>query len=302
MINVLQISRMTIHNGPGLRTNVHFMGCPLNCRWCSTPESQDSHGGLGFNPGLCIGCGACVSSCPTGALTTGDGTAPVSLNRGACTQCLSCVPQCFSKALWQYGTPWEAAALAKEILKDRAFFENSGGGVTFSGGEPLLHADQEMETLYQILKEEGIQIGVDTCGCVPWQNIQKLRPYTDFYLWDLKHMDPAEHRRLTGGDLSLILDNLKRLDDLGAKIIIRYPLIPDTNDAPSDLAAVARQVKCLRHVEEVHLLPFHHMGKNRYQNSGRPYPMEGAPLMSRDLIIKKMDYLQSCGIPCRIVG
>lgn len=300
MLNVLQIARMTVHNGPGLRTNVHFMGCPLNCEWCSTPESKRSRGGLGYEPSRCIGCGTCVGHCPAGALAMENGG--VKLNRELCTECFQCVPECYSRTLWRYGTEWTVEALADEILKDRLFFENSHGGITFSGGEPLLHADDEMEELYRIVKSAGINIGVDTSGYVPWAHIERLLPYIDFFLWDIKQMDPERHRRLTGVDPQLIFENLKRLDQSGASLTLRYPVIPGRNDSTEDFAALADFVGSLNHVEELHLLPFHHLGKNRYLQSGLPYPMEGVPLLSREKLEKWREYLQQRGITARIVG
>lgn len=301
MFNILEISRMTTHNGPGYRTNVHFMGCPLSCKWCSTPESQPLTG-LGFNAARCIGCGACAAVCPAGALAHSPGQ-PVALDRTACTQCFACTGECFSGALWKYGKPFTLEKLLEEILKDTAFFRHSGGGVTFSGGECLMQVNDEMVELYAALHRAGVTIGIDTCGHVPWTNIQRILPYTSFFLWDIKLLDPDRHKQYTGVDNRLILSNLRALSSAGsAQLYIRCPLIPEINDSDQDIEALCRLLQELDQYEEVHFLPFHHLGMNRYLYCGRPYLMGSAQRQSDQKLAHICQLARSHGVPCRIVG
>lgn len=301
MVHILEISRMTTHNGPGYRTNVHFMGCPLACMWCSTPESQ-SFEGLGFNPARCIACSACVAACPTGALAGAPGEA-AALDRSRCVLCYRCTQECDSGALWKYGKPYTRDQLLAEIMKDKIFFKHSGGGVTLSGGECLLRVDDEMEALYAAVHEAGVTIGVDTCGCVPWGHIERILPYTDFFLWDIKLLDPDRHRELTGADNQLILDNLRKLSFLyDIDLYIRYPLIPGINDTDEDIMELCLYLQSLAEFRELHYLPFHHLGRNRYLYCGKPYQMEDAKRQTQERLLHICTLTSEFGIPCRVVG
>lgn len=300
MLNVLEISRMTNHNGPGLRTLVHFKGCPLKCKWCSTPESQETGDALGLNIDRCIGCFACTAVCKTGALTPGtDGKVKMDWNR--CTTCFACLDECYPRALKKYGTPMCVEMLTKEIEKDSLFFKNSGGGVTFSGGEPLMYVDAEMEELYQRVKASGITIGVDTTGCVPWNHIERLAPYIDFFLWDLKHMDSAVHEEVTGVPNEQILANLKKVDaETDIALHIRLPLIPGMTFSEENIRKTCEFVRELKHLHRVELVPFHHMGKKRYLYSGKEYLMEDQELLSEEELYKAKEIVESYGLPCCI--
>lgn len=301
MFNILEISRMTTHNGPGYRTSVHFMGCPLSCKWCSTPESQLFEG-LGFNPARCISCGACATACQAGAITVSPGK-PAVLNRSKCVLCYRCTQECYSGALWKYGKPYTGGELFAEIMKDRPFFKHSCGGVTFSGGECLLQVGDEMEALYASIKEEGVSIGVDTCGFVPWSNIERILPYTDFFLWDIKLIDPDRHKKLTGADNKLILDNLRNLSSIyGAKLFIRYPLIPGINDTDEDIIGLCLFLQSIGGFSEVHYLPFHHLGKNRYLYCGKPYLMGDTKRQSQEQLLHICSLTSEFGILCKVVG
>lgn len=300
MLNVLEISRMTNHNGPGLRTLVHFKGCPLKCKWCSTPESQPTGDEIGFNIDRCIGCFACTAVCKTGALKPGaDGKAK--LDWDICSRCFECLEECYPRALKKYGTLMRAEELLVEIQKDALFFKNSGGGVTFSGGEPLMYVDDEMEELYRRVNAAGITIGVDTTGYVPWESIEKLAPYIDFFLWDLKHMDSKVHEEVTGVPNELILENLKKVDALtDIDIYIRLPLIPGMTFSEENIRKTCEFVKELNHLFRFELVPFHHMGKKRYLYSGKEYLMEDQELISDEELYWAKDIVESYGIPCYI--
>lgn len=305
MLKVFEISRMTNHNGPGIRTLVHFKGCPMRCIWCSTPESQRREEELQFKPARCIGDGACMKICPAGAvsMTSGQEGRP-NIDRSRCTECFACVNECYAHALCKCGKNWTAEALAEEICRDEIFFSHSGGGVTFSGGEPLMFVDEEMTGLYRNLYEKGITIGVDTTGHVSWKNIEAVLPFVQFFLWDLKVMDSERHREYTGVDNALLLDNLKKVEEnagkYNTKVHIRCVQIPGMTDDDENLKETCRFLKNFTCVETLDLVNFHHLGRKRYEALGRPYLMgEAAPLTAAELV-RKQSLAESMGIRCRI--
>jgi pyruvate formate lyase activating enzyme len=280
------------------------MGCPLSCRWCSTPESQQSEG-LGFNPDRCILCGACIDVCPTGAISITNENR-VSIDREQCTLCFKCTEECYSKSLWKYGNLYSGEELFTEALKDKPFFKNSGGGITLSGGECLLHVDDELVQFCARLNEEGVSVGIDTCGHVPFKNIERVLPFTEFFLWDIKVLNPVLHKQVTGVDNSLIIENLRNVASITSSaakdLYIRYPLVPTINDSKKDIEQLCIFLKELKDFKELHLLPFHHLGANRYIYSGKEYLLQGLALQSREKLAQTLEIPKSYGIPCRIVG
>jgi len=267
---VSDFKRMSVHDGPGIRTTVFFKGCPLKCLWCHNPENLTMQPSISLTEKLCIGCGMCVPACSQGvhALENGIHT----LGRHKCTGCGRCVDACLPGALTLYGRTMTAEEAARRLLEDRAFYLSSGGGVTFSGGEPMLQSDFLLEVM-RILKAENIHIAVDTCGDVPWQCFETVLPYTDLFLYDIKHLDDAAHLRGTGRGNGQILANLRKLAQRQAAVEIRTPVIPGYNDAPEHLAAVARLLADMPNVTAWRLLPYHSMAKGKYQALGMPYPM-----------------------------
>ena len=296
---VLSISRMTVHNGPGIRTLVLFKGCPLRCLWCSTPESQSARPELATFSSKCIHCNACLAVCPGGAIRLNENG--VNVDRTSCDCCGKCVSVCNAEALRLLGRKMTVAELVAELLKDAVVFKHSHGGVTLSGGEPLLQPEFTV-ALARALADAGISVGVDTCGYVPQKTLNQLLPYVDYFLWDVKLVNERRHRDLTGVSNRRILNNLKFLSQQGTPIYVRIPLIPGFNDSKKDLEAVCRLVQGLASVVEIDLLPLHHLGKARYLSLGREYPIEGVSLISETILQECQQFVQSHGLVCNIVG
>lgn len=297
---VLDISRMTNHNGPGFRTLVLFKGCPLRCAWCSTPESQNMTAEIGVFDGKCTGCGVCLPVCSDGAICMENGK--VRIDRSKCSYCGKCEKECYHDAIKYYGHQMEPQEVLEEILKDRILMETSGGGVTFSGGEPLIMGGDYNRVLFSSCKEEGINVGVQTCGHVPWANIENVIDYVDFFLWDIKHMDAEKHKEITGVSNELLLENLKKVSDRGVPVYIRVPVIPGFNDSEDNLLAIVDFVKTLESVEAFDILPIHHLGKTRYEGLSRPYPIGDVPLASQERMQELKHFIEDQGIPCGIGG
>ncbi len=296
---ILGITRMTVHNGPGIRTLILFKGCPLRCIWCSTPESQKSGPEISVYPEKCIHCDRCLPVCHPAAIQLTDTT--LNVDRSLCDSCGKCATVCYAEALKLLGrevTVWE---LAEEVKKDSVAYKHSGGGVTVSGGEPLLEIDFLLKLLKE-LKEEGISTGVDTCGYTPREYIEAVLPYISFFLWDIKVMDDEKHREFTGVSNRLILDNLRFASKRGVPIYIRLPIIPGYNDSEENIKATCEFARRLPSLVEVDLLPLHHLGKARYISLGRDYPINGIPLVS-DVVLQEIKLLvQSYGLNCYVVG
>jgi len=296
---VLSITRMTIHNGPGIRTLILLKGCPLRCLWCSTPESQKAEPEIAIYPSKCIHCGECVPVCPLNAINLTNET--ISINRCLCNNCGKCAQTCYPEAIKLLGQPMTIQELLDEVKKDVIFYKHSHGGVTISGGEPLLGPDFTRKLL-QALKQEGISVGIDTCGHVPRANIEQMLPYIDFFLWDIKHMDPEKHRKLTGVSNKLILSNARFVSERNVPLYIRLPVIPSYNDSEENIRDACEFARGLSSVVEIDLLPLHHLGQARYESLNRPYPIANIPLIP-DIVLRKMkELVESYGLKSSIVG
>ena len=249
---IFNIQRYSTHDGPGIRTTVFMKGCNLRCAWCHNPESLDMAPTLEYNRELCIGCGRCADVCPNGVHKTGMPAA----HREACAGCGLCTRECFAGALTLAGIDMDEAQAMEEILTDLPYFQRSGGGVTFSGGECMLQIDF-LEALCSACREAGIHTAIDTAGCVPWARFERVLPFASMFLYDIKALDAQVHRRLTGADNGLILDNLDRLLAAGARVWVRVPCVPGGNDG--ELEAIAEWL-AIRPVERVELLAYHRLG------------------------------------------
>ena len=257
---IFDVKRFAIHDGPGIRTTIFFKGCPLSCPWCHNPESQHERPELLFWAERCTGCGACVGVCPVGAVSLENGTAVT--DRSLCTGCGACAEVCPTHAREIAGEAWSLDRLLETIERDLLFYDESGGGVTLSGGEPLAQPEFALSVL-AACKDRRIHTAVDTCGFAEWDVLDAVASQTDLFLYDVKQLDDDRHRELTGVSNVLILENLERLGESGRRIWIRYPLIPGVNDAEDDIVALGKLVSRLRSVDAIHLLPFHRGGERK---------------------------------------
>lgn len=253
---IFDIQRNSFVDGPGIRTTVFFKGCNLKCKWCHNPESQSFEKQMMFYQNKCTGCGKCKDICQN--------------NLKTCDLCGKCIDICPSNARRICGKEYTVDEVLKTICKDKAFYENSGGGVTFSGGECMLHIDFLKELLKKC-KGNGIHTAVDTAGSVPWQNFEKIMPYTDLFLYDVKCFSETLHIEGTGSSNKLILENLKKLsDNFKGCIIIRIPIIPGFNDYVEEIVQISEFLKNI-HYNAIEILPYHKMGENKYSALGIKY-------------------------------
>ena len=265
---IFDIERNSYVDGPGIRTTVFFKGCNLRCAWCHNPESQSPKPQMLFYRDKCKGCGKCKAICPT---------------PGHCTLCGKCTFYCPADARKVCGKEYTVEEVLSEVLKDKAFYDNSGGGVTFSGGECMLQVDFLTEILKKC-KENGIHTAVDTAGHVPFAFFEKVLPYTDLFLYDIKVMDPEKHKTYVGADNTLILENLKKLLNTGANIWIRIPVIGGINDSIEEMQKVKEFLTLWGKPQKVELLPYHAMGEHKYTALGkenRTFSVPNAETMHR---------------------
>ncbi|MBM3157786.1 MAG: glycyl-radical enzyme activating protein [Chloroflexi bacterium] len=267
---VFNIERFAIRDGPGIRTTVFLKGCPLRCLWCANPESISAAPQLFYFENLCTRCYRCVEACPNKAtLISPDGV--IIIDRAICKACGKCVEACPNKAREISGKLMTVAEVLEEVKKDTLFYQNSGGGVTFSGGEPT-HQPDFLWHLLKSSKESGLHTCLDTSGLVKPEVLKRMLEYTDLVLYDIKHMDAEKHKEYAGVDNRLILDNARLIVSLGKEMIIRVPLIPGHNDTPDNIKALAGFMKSLG-LNKVDLLPYHSLGKIKYQRLGMEYKL-----------------------------
>lgn len=248
---IFDVQRNSFVDGPGIRTSVFFKGCNLRCVWCHNPEGYSQNEELMFYKDKCVGCGKCKEVCPNG------------LN--SCSLCKKCVPVCTSGARMICGKEYTADELMKEIVKDKAFYASSGGGVTFSGGECMLQIDF-LEEILKKCKEHQIHTAIDTAGCVPRSYFERVIPYTDMFLYDIKAFDEAVHVKYTGKSNKLILDNLIYLDSLGKEVEIRIPYVPGCNDG--EMEKIAKFLSLTKNIKSVKILPYHSYAESKYLSLG----------------------------------
>jgi pyruvate formate lyase activating enzyme len=267
---IFNIQKYSVHDGPGIRTTVFLKGCPLDCPWCHNPESISRRREIIVLENRCIGCGECRLACRYGTAIPGDGGLPA--RNEICDLCGACVDACPTEARRVIGREMSVTELLHCVLADQAFYESSGGGVTFSGGEPLSQPEFLRDAL-ESCQAHGVHTAVDTCGLARLEHLLAIAPFTGLFLYDLKFMNEAKHRRYTGVSNTLILSNLETLGRIHPRIWIRIPVIPGINDGDAELEASARFVAGIPGVRQVNLLPFHRTGLPKNTRLGRDHGM-----------------------------
>jgi pyruvate formate lyase activating enzyme len=260
---LFSLKRFSIHDGPGIRTTVFMKGCPLSCEWCHNPEGQTVNPELLVSPHRCISCGSCTAVCQSGAVISCTDT-----DRSLCIVCGKCIEACFTDARMLAGMAMTASEVLKEISRDLPFYEDSGGGVTFSGGEPLT----QPAFLYEMLsgcRDRGIHTCVDTCGYCEWEVLRDAALLTDLFLFDLKLLNDAAHIEHTGVSNGIILENLRRLSGIHDSVWIRVALIPGRTDSRENIEAIRSFVSTLDGLPEIDLLPYHDTWRGKLYRLGR---------------------------------
>ncbi len=265
---VFDIKRFSVHDGPGIRTTVFFKGCPLHCLWCHNPEGIDRRPELIARSSRCSRCYACVEACPKKALSAGLNNGPVEVDRTRCDLCGVCVEACVYGALEIAGRRMTVGEVVAEAARDAVFYEQSGGGVTLSGGEPLAQP-AFAAALLEELKARRIPTALDTSGEADGAVLERVAALSDLVLYDLKAMDDAVHRRFVKSGNARVLENLRRADRLGKPVRVRIPLVAGVNDGGENIAASVAFLKTLFSVERVDLLPYHRGGQEKYRNLGK---------------------------------
>ena len=297
---ISHIQKYSTKDGPGIRSTVFLKGCPLGCLWCSNPELIRPEKDLLYNRGKCVQCGTCISVCPEGALSFDDKNF-IQVDRDLCTACGLCVDACPEGALELVGREITVDELVEELLKDKVFYETSGGGVTFSGGEPLYQAGFVAQVAAR-MKEVGVHTAVDTAGDVSWCRFDELLDVIDLVLYDLKTIDRAKHQRLTGRDNDLILANARMLSMKGMPMHMRLVAVPGLNDDLADLSARMEFIGELETVEQIDLLPYHRYGIGKYARLGLEYPLMDVPEHSDEDIERMRAHIAPYGIPVAVGG
>jgi len=297
---VFDIQKFSVHDGPGIRTLIFLKGCPLRCLWCSNPEGQSSLPELVFYPERCKRLNRCLEVCPTHAISVKENS--LLLNKDLCNLCGKCVDACYAGAWKIFGQVVDVDYVIKEIEKDVLFYRNSGGGVTFGGGEPLLWPDFINE-VSQECKRKGIPVAVETCGHVPWRNFEKVLDVLDLIMYDIKHMDSVVHKKLCGAPNDLILQNIKFLSKQKVDLIIRVPIITNINDSKHNIHETARFVASLNgSVKRVEILPYHKFGVKKYERLGRKYELTDVEIPEQEYMEEIKREMEVNGLSVKIGG
>ena len=275
---IFDIQRFSVHDGPGIRTTVFLKGCPLKCLWCHNPESHGISPDLAYYESKCASCGACINACDNGCHKMIDGVH--SFDRTSCTACGKCATVCPFSALELFGRRESVESVIAEVLRDNDFYKNSGGGVTVSGGEPLMQPDF-LIALLKAAKERGLHTCIETSGFASESVIRDVAEYTDMFLFDLKATDEDKHRELTGVPLEPIKRNLYVLDSLGKSIVLRCPLIPDINTDDEHISNIASIASSLENILEVNVMAYHTLGNSKYSAIGKENKLDGKKSMDK---------------------
>ncbi len=293
---VTNIQRFSIHDGPGIRTTVFLKGCNLRCFWCHNPETLKPKPELQLFLDRCIGCGECFRRCPQGAHVMNDGQRV--FKRELCQGCGVCADTCYAEALVIAGEVKTVEQVVEEVLRDRPFYETSNGGVTLSGGEPLLQLDFSYAILEQC-KQEGVHTAIETAANFQWERVAAILPVTDLVMMDIKLMDSQKHRECTGVPNEQILANALRLGEQPQPLIVRTPIIPGVNDTPEEVKAIAEFAAQLPNLLYYELLPFHPMARGKYHSLDLDYRAQDLKMPKREQMDELTAAAASVGISAR---
>lgn len=298
---IFNIQRYSTHDGPGIRTVVFLKGCSLGCRWCQNPESRARGEDLLYDPRLCLaGCELCQQAAPAVITRTLDGLI-IHRQHVNDSHIAALRDFCPTTALTVCGEEKSVEEIMATVLRDKPFYDRSGGGITLSGGEPFMNPDLA-RALFEASHQAGIHTAVETCLHVPWKYIEPALPFVDLFLADLKHVDEAVFRQWTDGSARRVLDNLQRLAQAGKNMIIRVPLIQGFNASEADITAITDFAADRLRVSEIHFLPYHTLGMNKYQLLSQPYTAPDKPLDAPELLAFAQDYARSKGLTAILRG
>lgn len=299
MGRIFDIQRFSTHDGPGIRTTVFFKGCPLRCFWCQNPEGLTPEKELQFVATRCTLCGECAKICPAGVHVLDDKFHEI--RRDACTLCGACTEVCLPGALTLAGEDRGVEDIVQVVVQDRVYYEQSGGGVTLSGGEPLMQPNFAAGILTRC-RDEGIHTAVDTCLECSADDLARVLPLTDLFLIDLKHMDSTRHRAGTGRGNERILANAKIVAATDVPVIVRVPVVPTFNDSVEAIRAIAEFAASLRTLQHLELLPFHQLGESKYESLGLREQASQLEHLSRQRITELADAARSAGVSVKVAG
>jgi pyruvate formate lyase activating enzyme len=288
---IFDIKKYSINDGPGIRTTVFFSGCPLSCLWCHNPESQSLKPELLYRAGRCLVCGDCINACPEGAISMAEDSSAMVTDRRKCTRCQTCVTTCYSGAREFSGHEVTLRQVMADIEREIPFYDESHGGVTFSGGEPLMQP-AFLSSLLKACRKAEIHTVVDTSGFASWRVFEQIRADVDLFLYDVKHMDSVRHQQVTGVPNGVILENLRRLTVAGARCIVRIPLIPGINDDERNLVESGKFLASLSGIERVELMGYHNIAQAKYEALGRGYGLPGTKPPSEEAMHQAAEVLQ----------
>lgn len=286
---IFDLSRFCLNDGPGIRTTIFLKGCPLQCAWCHNPESQSPRPEILFDPNLCTRCGACAQICSQNCHRLHPNR---QFHRAQCIGCGACAEVCPTTALRLAGKETTAEEVMEEVLKDLPYYQASDGGLTVSGGEPLMQPDF-LEDLLRLAKENGIHTCIETCGYAPRDAVERILPYTDCFLFDWKESDPKKHRDYTGKDQKPILENLAFLDSRYAEIILRIPFIPGYNDRMDHQDGIADLAKKYKSIQKIEIMPYHPMGLSKEKELGKTSNHPTPTVPDRELLISYAEMLRA---------
>lgn len=296
---ISNIQKFSVRDGPGIRSVVFFKGCPLRCQWCANPENINPGKELMFHQVKCIGCGRCVKACTNRAIEASD--SGLIYKKEKCVLCGDCVKECFTKAREMKGEELSAAEVISDIDSDIPFYRTSGGGVTFSGGEPLLYPDF-VKAVADDYKNKGFNTAVETCGCVPWENIKTVLGSIDLFLYDIKMIDEEQHIKWCGRSNAGILANLMKLTESDRNVIARIPVIPGINDGDNIEKTGEFLGQIVNKLSEVHILPYHNFGISKYVDLGIAYNLTQINVPEAEHMNSIKQRLEKYGLTVKVGG